>query len=76
MAGLVSIMLNLEPVFDKTSERLSQHDLSWDSGSAQKRGPAPKIDIRSLDIEADDGVSFDPYNRTGQYCVVNAEKHE
>ncbi len=69
-------MLNLKSVFDNASERLSQHDLPRESGNAPKRKPGSKIDIRSLEIETNDGVSFDPYNRTGQFCVAKAEKDE
>ena len=69
-------MLNLKPVFDNASERLSQHELPQDTGNAPKRRPGLKIDVRSVEIEANDGVSFDPYNRTGQFCVVKAEKDE
>lgn len=76
MAGLVSIMLNLKPVFNKASERLSQHDVPQETGIAPNRRPGSKIEIRSLDIEANDGVSFDPYNRMGQFCAVKAEKDE
>ena len=40
--------------------------------SAQR--PLQNIEITSLEIEQDQNADCDPYNSTGQFCVVNARR--
>ena len=40
--------------------------------SAQR--PLQNIELTSLEIEQDQNADCDPYNSTGQFCVVNARR--
>lgn len=38
--------------------------------------PTPQVEITSLEIEVDPEIGCDPYNSTGQFCVVELKKFD
>ena len=50
--------------------------LPVEAAAVEEQPPAQEVEITSLEIEQDPDQGSDPYNRTGQYCVVEIPKDE
>ena len=59
-----------------TPFRLSEAQLPVDSEVAEQQRLLSQIEVTSLQIEQDPDVGSDPYNRTGQFCVVDIVKNK
>lgn len=38
--------------------------------------PPPAVEVTSLELDTDDDVGSDPYNRTGQFCVPTFDERD
>lgn len=54
--------------------RLSDAQLPVDPVVAEQQRLVSKVEVTSLEIEQDPDSGSDPYNCTGQYCIVDIVK--
>jgi hypothetical protein len=56
--------------------RFTPRKFPVEAEAVAEQGPAQDVEITSLEIEQDPDQGGDPYNRTGQHCVVEIPKDE
>ena len=56
--------------------RLSPGELPIEPEAVVRQRLVQEVEITSLEIEKDSDRGSDPYNRTGQFCVVKISKDQ
>jgi hypothetical protein len=54
--------------------RLSEARLPVDAATSEQRQLVSQVEVTSLQIEQEPDAGSDPYNCTGQFCVVDLAK--
>jgi len=67
-------MLNRKYTTRDDAARLSPGDLPIEPEAVAQQRLVQEVEIKSLEIERDPDRGGDPYNRTGQFCVVEISK--
>jgi hypothetical protein len=67
-------MLNEKVTPFTAAGRLSDARLPVDPAIAEQQKLVSEVEVTSLQIEQDPDIGSDPYNCTGQYCIVDIVK--
>ena len=71
-----SVMLNRKCATNYKAATLSLSELPIEPEAIVRQRLVQEVEITSLEIEKDPDRGSDPYNRTGQFCVVKISKDQ
>jgi len=69
-------MLSRKNAPGDVAARLTSSNHPIESAAVSQQWPVEDVEITSLEIEQDSDQGSDPYNRTGQFCVVEISKDQ
>jgi hypothetical protein len=69
-------MLNRKCATNDKAATLSPGELPIEPEAVVRQRLVQEVEITSLEIEKDSDRGSDPYNRTGQFCVVKISKDQ
>ena len=69
-------MLTRKYVTNDEAARMSAGELPIEPEAIVGQQLVQEVEITSLEIESDPDRGSDPYNRTGQFCVVKISKNQ